>query len=113
MRRVRTKEYDDFVEIFVKNVQELFPMAMLHFEDFGLVNARRILEKYRPQLSCFNGRSRCWFVHLTVDDIQGTGCVTQAAIKAAVRVANGKMTDQRIIIFGAGTAGTGVYPPVQ
>jgi malate dehydrogenase (oxaloacetate-decarboxylating) len=54
-KRARGKEYDDFVETFVESVKELFPMAMLHFEDFGLVNARRILEKYLPQLACFNG----------------------------------------------------------
>lgn len=45
---------------------------------------------------------------LIVDDIQGTGCVTQAAIKAAVWVAKGKVADQKIVIFGAGTAGTGI-----
>ena len=49
------KEYDDYLDVFVKAVKELFPMAMLHFEDFGLDNARRLLEKYQPQLACFNG----------------------------------------------------------
>lgn len=44
---------------------------------------------------------------VTVDDIQGTGCVTQAAIKAAAWVTKEKMTDQKIVIFGSGTAGTG------
>lgn len=47
-------------------------------------------------------------VILIEDDIQGTGCVTQAAIKAAVWVAKGKIADQRVVIFGAGTAGTGI-----
>ena len=106
-KRARGKEYDDCLDTFVKSVQELFPMAMLHFEDFGLVNARRLLEKYRPQLACFNGL----YVRLsllTVDDIQGTGCVTQAAIKAAVWAAKGKAADQKVVIFGAGTAGTGI-----
>ena len=56
-KRTRGKEYDEFVQIFVKSVKELFPMAMLHFEDFGLVNARRLLEKYQPQMACFNGSS--------------------------------------------------------
>lgn len=47
-------------------------------------------------------------VPLIVDDIQGTGCVTQAALKAAVWVAKGEMVDQKVVIFGAGTAGTGI-----
>ena len=105
-RRTRGKEYDDFVQTFVRSVQELFPMATLHFEDFGLVNARRLLEKYQSQLACFNGFPL--LMTLITDDIQGTGCVTQAAIKAAVWVTKDKVADQRIVIFGAGTAGTGI-----
>ena len=49
----------------------------------------------------------------TVDDIQGTGCVTQAAVKSAVWVAKSKVADQKIVIFGAGTAGTGISPMVM
>jgi malate dehydrogenase (oxaloacetate-decarboxylating) len=45
---------------------------------------------------------------LILDDIQGTGCVTQAAVKSAVWVAKGNVADQKIVIFGAGTAGTGI-----
>jgi malate dehydrogenase (oxaloacetate-decarboxylating) len=45
---------------------------------------------------------------LTVDDIQGTGCVAQAAIKAAIWVAKGKVSELKMIVFGAGTAGTGI-----
>jgi malate dehydrogenase (oxaloacetate-decarboxylating) len=56
-KRTRGKEYDDFLDTFVQSVKELFPMAMLHFEDFGLVNARRLLEKYQKQMACFNGLS--------------------------------------------------------
>ena len=84
-------------------------MAMLHFEDFGLINARRLLEKYVPQMACFNGVSYS-VLKLIADDIQGTGCVTQAAVKSAVWVAKGKVADQKIVIFGAGTAGTGTSP---
>src|SRR6202022_2318008 len=100
-RRTRGKEYDDFVETFVNSVMELFPMAMLHFEDFGLVNARRLLETYHDKLACFNGQYKETL--LTVDDIQGTGCVTQAAVKSAVWVTKEKVADQKIVIFGAGT----------
>lgn len=65
-------------------------------EDFGLNNARRILDKYRPHMSCFN------------DDVQGTGCVTLAALMAALHVSKVPITDVRIVIFGSGSAGTGI-----
>ena len=66
--RVRGKEYDEFVDTFVQAAHKLYPKAYLHFEDFGLSNARRLLERYSSQLACFN------------DDIQGTGCITLAGM---------------------------------
>ncbi|KAL3422218.1 malic enzyme [Phlyctema vagabunda] len=86
--RVRGKKYDEFVDTFVKSARELFPRAYIHFEDFGLPNARRILDKYRPTIPCFN------------DDVQGTGCVTLAAVTAGLHVSNIKLTDMRMVIFG-------------
>ncbi|OLL24973.1 NAD-dependent malic enzyme, mitochondrial [Neolecta irregularis DAH-3] len=94
--RVEGERYDLFIDTFVNAVKKLFPRAVLHFEDFGLNNGRRLLANYRTKLPCFN------------DDLQGTGAVTQAAITAAVWVTKSKLTDQRIVIFGAGTAGTGI-----
>ena len=70
-------------------------------EDFGLPNARRLLDKYRPDIACFN------------DDIQGTGCVTLAAIMAGLHVSKLKLTDIRVVIFGSGTAGTGIADQVR
>ena len=75
----------------------------------------RILD-WSMQEDCWRNTSLNWLVStvqhlvnlLIVDDIQGTGCVTQAALKAAVWVAKGKVEDQKIVIFGAGTAGTGI-----
>ncbi|OGE51591.1 hypothetical protein PENARI_c013G06078 [Penicillium arizonense] len=95
-RRVRGKEYDDFVDKFVSVARKRFPKAFIHFEDFGLHNARRILDKFQPQIPCFN------------DDIQGTGCVTLAAMMAALHVSKVKMEEVRVVIFGSGTAGTGI-----
>ena len=69
---------------------------MLCSEDFGLLNAKRILDKYQSQIPCFN------------DDIQGTGCVTLAAMMAALHVSSVQMQDVRVVIFGSGTAGTGI-----
>ncbi|KAJ5453608.1 uncharacterized protein N7458_004564 [Penicillium daleae] len=94
--RVRGKEYDDFVDKFVQIARKRFPNAYIHFEDFGLQNARRILDKYQSKIPCFN------------DDIQGTGCVTLAAMLAGLHVSDVKIDDVRVVVFGSGTAGTGI-----
>ncbi|OAA40414.1 Malic enzyme, NAD-binding protein [Beauveria brongniartii RCEF 3172] len=95
-RRVRGKEYDDFVDKFVQSARKLYPNAYIHFEDFGLQNARRILDRYQSEIACFN------------DDIQGTGCVTLAAMLAAVQISDVGISDVRVVIFGSGTAGMGI-----
>ncbi len=94
--RLRGKEYDDFIHSFVELVHQKFPQSMLHWEDFGIQNARKILEKYRNYHCTFN------------DDMQGTGVVTLAALLAAVAATAKPMKEQRIIVFGAGTAGVGI-----
>ncbi|KAK9448927.1 malate dehydrogenase [Limtongia smithiae] len=99
--RVRGERYDAFVAKFVNAVKKLFPRAVLHFEDFGLSNARRLLDIYRPKLACFN------------DDVQGTGAVTLGALLAAVKVLGTSMDKIRFIIFGAGTAGTGIADQIK
>lgn len=70
-------------------------------EDFGLGNAKRILDKYRPDIPCFN------------DDVQGTGCVTLAAIMSGLHVSKLKLEDIRLVIFGSGTAGTGIADQIR
>ena len=99
--RVRGEEYDAFIDRFVQACRKRYPKAYIHFEDFGLANARRILDKYTPQFACFN------------DDVQGTGCVTLAGIYAAINVAKLKMGDLRIVMFGSGTAGTGIADQIR
>jgi malate dehydrogenase (oxaloacetate-decarboxylating) len=99
--RVRGEEYDAFIDRFIQACRKRYPKAYIHFEDFGLPNARRILDKYTPQIACFN------------DDVQGTGCVTLAAIYAAIHVAGLKMQDLRVLAFGAGTAGTGIADQIR
>src|SRR5262249_8585922 len=94
--RVRGQRYDDFIDRYVSAVTNLFPNALLHWEDFGPSNARRILDQYRGRLCTFN------------DDMQGTGAIALAAVLSAVRVARSRLRDQRIVIFGAGTAGIGI-----
>ncbi|KAH7156468.1 hypothetical protein EDB81DRAFT_840576 [Dactylonectria macrodidyma] len=99
--RVRGEEYDRFVDNFVSAARKLYPKAYIHFEDFGLHNARRILDQYRPEFACFN------------DDVQGTGCVTLAAIMAGLHVSDQKLSDLRMVVFGAGSAGVGIADQVR
>lgn len=94
--RIGINEYDDFIQTFVDQVKLQFPNAFLHWEDFGREHARRILDKYQDDLCTFN------------DDIQGTGAVTLAALLAACDLRNSSLADQRIVVFGAGSAGTGI-----
>jgi malate dehydrogenase (oxaloacetate-decarboxylating) len=94
--RVPVDEYDSFLDSFVSAVGKLFPDALLHWEDIGVSNARRLLDRYRDQRLAFN------------DDIQGTGAVNLAAVLAAARATGVGLPEHRIVIFGAGTAGTGI-----
>jgi malate dehydrogenase (oxaloacetate-decarboxylating) len=94
--RIRDQRYDDLVDAYVTAATKLFPHAMLHWEDFGTSNARRILAKYADQCRSFN------------DDMQGTAAVVLAAAFAAVRVTGGRLRDQRVVVHGAGTAGLGI-----
>ncbi len=94
--RINNADYDDFIATFVHAIHKHFPNAFLHWEDFGRGNARRILDKYQDVLCTFN------------DDIQGTGAVTLSALLAACEVTGSKLEDQRIVVFGAGSAGTGI-----
>lgn len=95
-KRIRGKEYFDFIDQFAQSVKALFPNAMLHWEDLARDNALTILEKYRHSLCNFN------------DDMQGTGAVTLAAILAGVRASETPLEQHRVVIFGAGTAGIGI-----
>lgn len=94
--RVRGEEYDAFIGDFVEAVQERFPKALLHWEDFGATNAHQILETYRDQVCSFN------------DDIQGTAAVVVASALAACKAKGEKLSEQRVVIHGAGTAGIGI-----
>ncbi|MFI1363049.1 NAD-dependent malic enzyme [Streptomyces griseochromogenes] len=88
--------YDAFIDAYVTTATRLFPNALLHWEDFGTANARRILDRYRDRVCTFN------------DDIQGTGAVNLAAVLSGARAAGLPLPRHRIVVFGAGTAGIGV-----
>lgn len=74
---------------------------MSHSEDFGLNNAKRILNKYRSEIPCFN------------DDVQGTGCITLAAIMSGLKVSKLNLADMRMVVFGSGSAGIGIADQVR
>ena len=99
--RVTGKAYDEFIERFMRALKKKLPQAFLHWEDFGRNNARRLLDKYRDECCSFN------------DDIQGTGAVAVAALLAAIKANHGLLSEQRIVVFGAGTAGTGIADQIH
>ncbi len=94
--RVTGQDYDDFVDLFVQAIKRKFSNVLLQFEDFAQTHAGPILERYRDQLCTFN------------DDIQGTAAVTVGTLLGAAKVAGGKMSDQIVVMFGAGSAGCGI-----
>ena len=99
--RVRGERYDQLIKAYVETASRLFPNALLHFEDFGPSNARRILNQYRDKARIFN------------DDVQGTGAITLAAVLAGMRVAKTRPSEQQVVIFGAGTAGVGIADQIR
>jgi malate dehydrogenase (oxaloacetate-decarboxylating) len=94
--RLKGAAYDELVDKFVHAVKKRFPNALLQWEDFGQENAGRLLDRYRDQLCTFN------------DDIQGTGATVTGTLLAAMSVCRAALTDQRIVVAGAGTAGCGI-----
>lgn len=95
-KRVYGDKYYDFIDKFVQTAEKLFPKLYLHFEDFGRSNAANVLHKYWKTYPVFN------------DDIQGTGIITLAGILGALKISGEKLTDQKYMCFGAGTAGAGI-----
>ncbi|MBG9534463.1 malate dehydrogenase [Bacillus thuringiensis] len=99
--RITGEAYDEFIDTFVQAVNKQFPKAFLHWEDFSSRNARKILDKYRHDVCTFN------------DDIQGTGAVSLAAVLSAVKASGVPLSEHRVVVFGAGTAGIGIADQVR
>jgi malate dehydrogenase (oxaloacetate-decarboxylating) len=94
--RISRKEYDHFVSRVVEVIKQKFPGVFLQWEDFGKEKARCNLDHYQDKICTFN------------DDIQGTGAVAMSAILNASKLTQTKLSEHRVVIFGAGTAGCGI-----
>ena len=99
--RVRGERYDNLISEYLRVASDMFPNALLHFEDFGPSNARRILRDNADSYRIFN------------DDMQGTGAIVTAAVMAGMKANNTTFADQRLVVYGAGTAGTGMADQIR
>jgi len=99
--RINREEYNHFIEIVVDVIMHKFPDVFLQWEDFGKKNARYNLDRYHDQMCTFN------------DDIQGTGAVAMAAILNALKLTCTKLSNHRVLIYGAGTAGCGIADEIR
>jgi malate dehydrogenase (oxaloacetate-decarboxylating) len=100
-RRIDDDDYYAFIDQFVTAVREQLPNVLLQWEDFATVHAEPILARYRDQLLTFN------------DDIQGTAAVTLGALHGAAKVAGRPLSQQQIVMLGAGSAGIGVLDMIR
>ncbi|MBQ4852050.1 NAD-dependent malic enzyme [Pseudoalteromonas sp. MMG012] len=95
-KRIGQDEYDEFLGLFIDAVKRRWPSVLLQFEDFAQPNAMPLLKRYRNEICSFN------------DDIQGTASVTVGSLLAACRVKGAKLSEQKVVFVGAGSAGCGI-----
>lgn len=94
--RITGKQYNDFLDAFMRAVSARWPDALIQFEDFAQANATPLLQRYRDRYCCFN------------DDIQGTAAVAAATMLAACKAKHADITQQKTVIAGGGSAGCGI-----
>jgi malate dehydrogenase (oxaloacetate-decarboxylating)(NADP+) len=94
--RPRTEDLYSFVDEFMQAVQELFPKCCVHFEDWTGVDAVHLLARYRDKYCVYN------------DDVQGTAGIVLAGMINAAKIKRTKLSDERYLFLGAGSAGIGL-----
>jgi len=100
-RRIDDDDYYAFIDKFVAAVHQELPNVLLQWEDFATVHAQPILARYRDKLLTFN------------DDIQGTAAVALGALHGAAKVAGRPLSQQQVVMLGAGSAGIGVLDMIR
>ena len=100
-RRISDDDYYTFIDEFVTAVREQLPDVLLQWEDFATAHALPVLARYRDRLLTFN------------DDIQGTAAVTLGALHGAAKVAGRPLSQQQVVMLGAGSAGIGVLDMIR
>ncbi|AQQ69121.1 NAD-dependent malic enzyme [Microbulbifer agarilyticus] len=98
--RISQEEYDEFIEEFIAAVKRRWPKVLIQFEDFAQNNAMPLLNRYRDEVCCFN------------DDIQGTASVALGTMLAACKAKEEKLSKQKVLVVGAGSAGCGIAEQV-
>jgi malate dehydrogenase (oxaloacetate-decarboxylating) len=99
--RLTGDEYFAFMDRVVDALRRRWPRMILQWEDLSKDTAFSVLERYRNVLPSFN------------DDIQGTGAVALAGLVVACKQAGRKLSDERVVVFGAGAGGGGVAQAVR
>ena len=94
--RPRTEDLYSFVDEFMEAVQEVFPKCCVHFEDWTGVDAVHLLQRYRDKYCVYN------------DDVQGTAGIVLAGMINAAKVKGTKLSDEKYLFLGAGSAGIGL-----
>ncbi|WGL15534.1 NAD-dependent malic enzyme [Microbulbifer bruguierae] len=98
--RISQEEYDEFLAEFIAAVKRRWPRVLVQFEDFAQTNAMPLLNRYRDEICCFN------------DDIQGTAAVALGTMLAACKAKDEKLSKQKVLVVGAGSAGCGIAEQV-
>ncbi|KAK7194189.1 malic enzyme [Novymonas esmeraldas] len=95
-KRLDDEQFYGLMDEFMDAVKATWPSAVVQFEDFSNNHCFDMLERYQNKYRCFN------------DDIQGTGAVIAAGFLNAIKQSGLGPLQQRIVVFGAGSAAVGV-----
>merc|ERR1719208_550235 len=102
--RLEGDDYYSLIDEFMAAIKLRWPTALVQFEDFQSKHAIKLLMRYKKEYLMFN------------DDIQGTAATVLAGLYGAMKVRGltpEHLTKQRIVVAGAGSAGSGVILTIR